>query len=314
MTLKQIPPPSFRLVFLPESDTEYVHFEDAHMHPFERDAAGLSRVNAWWCADASLLAYWDGGAADAIWRAAGFEHEFLSKDGVQCHVAWTEATIIVAFRGTEPTDWRDIVDIARVRQATWRFGAGAVHEGFLDGLERIWNALQKLLKDLEPARGIWFTGHSLGAALATLAMDRFGVARGIYTFGSPPVGNRRFASAFDQRHAGRSFRYDNHRDIVVHPPSWLPVLLGGYTHVQQRRYIDANGRILAGSTGIAERLSNWRALLMGGGSVPLIGDLRTLNDSLPVPDELVDHTPRRYAVHVWNDYVGSQPVAAPAPG
>jgi triacylglycerol lipase len=298
---KAIPPPSPALLLFPESDTEYVHFEDAPDHPFDRGTQAFSRVNAWWLADAALLAYWNEGPARPIWARAGFRFELLSKGGAQCHIGSTDDLVIVAFRGTQPNDFNDLLDIALVGRQPWEFG-GSVHEGFMAAHALIWPDVEQALTRLDPRRAVtWFTGHSLGAALATLSMDRWPSARGLYTIGSPPVGNGRFAKAFNARHAGRSFRYVNHLDIVVHVAAWLSVLIGNYTHVKLRRYIDAEGTISDGSPSLLDWLSLLRArrLITKAANQMRSGQLTQL------PDVLADHTPRRYAVHIWNDYVSS---------
>jgi triacylglycerol lipase len=306
VTPKPLPPPSSRLLLFPESDTEYVHFENAHQHPFDHTARDFSRVNAWWLADAALLAYWDEGRAQRIWENAGLRFAFLSRDGSQCHIGWTDAFVIVAFRGTQPDDWRDLFDIARVKRAPWAFG-GKVHRGFLDAHTRIWDVVKKKLEDLKlTSRPTWFTGHSLGGALATLSMDHWGSARGLYTIGCPPVGNRRFARGFNTRHAGRCFRYVNHRDIVVHVAAVLRVILGHYAHIKEQKYIDAKGEISRSSMPVRD----WLSLLVA--SLPRVAGDDPANLFPLLPGFLVDHTPRRYAVHIWNDLVRSpSPLGAP---
>jgi hypothetical protein len=284
-------------LLFPQTDAEYIHFEDARDHPFDRAAQGFSRVNAWWLADAALLSYWDEGAARPIWNRAGLDFEFLDDEGVQCHIGYADGIVVVAFRGTQPNDWHDLLNIARIKHGAWDLG-GAVHEGFRDAHRRFWPLLEARLKRLDPTGGAtWFTGHSLGAALATLSMDRWR-ARGLYTIGSPPVGNRRFARGFDTRHAGRCFRYVNHRDIVVHVARRLSFLIGDYTHVRERRYIDAQGVV----SGRSPSLADWLVLLSARRKVPRATGG---SEALPLvhwPGFLIDHTPRRYAVRIWNDY------------
>ena len=53
---KLLPRPSFSLVLHPEGDRDYRHFEGAGEVPFENGASTMSRANAWWLADSSLLA------------------------------------------------------------------------------------------------------------------------------------------------------------------------------------------------------------------------------------------------------------------
>src|SRR5262245_15943793 len=242
MVLKALPPVSATLLLHPERDRDYVHFEDAQHHAFDRTAKEFSRVNAWWLADAALLAYWDEIPARPIWARAGLQFEFLSKAGVQCHIGYTDGLVIVSFRGTQPDDFHDLFDIIRIRHRPWQFG-GSVHEGFRDAHNEIWPCVQQRLEQLDPSRTTtWFTGHSLGAALASLAMDRW-PARGLYTIGSPPVGDRRFARAFDERHASKSFRYVNHRDLFVDVASCPSVLIGHYTHLNERRAMTSAARL-----------------------------------------------------------------------
>jgi triacylglycerol lipase len=291
-------------LFLPQNDAEYVHFENSQDHPFEHRLEGFSRRNAWWLADAALLAYWSEAPANAIWARANLQFTFLSRDGIQCHVGWTNTFVIVAFRGTQPDEWQDLFDIIRIRHQTWALG-GKVHSGFLDAHNRIWESLEEVLKELDPTRrAVWFCGHSLGGALATLSMDRLQGARGLYTIGSPRVGDRQFAESFDRRHPGRCFRYVNHRDVVTHMPPVL-TLTGSYQHLSGRRYIDEQGSISRGVASIADSLWlpwTWRL------AVRAVGDVATPVAALP--DALVDHTPRRYAVHIWNDYVAHPSTSA----
>src|SRR5262249_10931814 len=73
---------------------------------------------------------------------------------------------VLAFRGTEPDDPTDIIDDARFLPAGWS-GNGLVHIGFFEALDRVWKDVAKALTGL--GKPVLFTGHSLGAALATLA-------------------------------------------------------------------------------------------------------------------------------------------------
>ncbi|KAF8312042.1 uncharacterized protein EI90DRAFT_3137774 [Cantharellus anzutake] len=104
--------------------------------------------------------------------------------------------------------------------------------------EQISSLIVKLAEDLvkhQPAGdkiNVWFTGHSLGCALAGLAYTRainnfvedFGnapiVIRDAYVFGSPVVGNRSTSQRFNQVIKGQKeiktlWRVTNHDDLVA---------------------------------------------------------------------------------------------------
>jgi hypothetical protein len=101
-----------------------------------------------------------------------------------------------------------------------------VHKGFLGIFDEIWPSLSKALKTFRQ-RHLAIFGHSLGAAVATLVMkslqqednvggDTLGDTVG-YTFGSPRVGDRVFAEAFDS-HKSNWYNILNSDDIVTQFP------------------------------------------------------------------------------------------------
>jgi hypothetical protein len=93
------------------------------------------------------------------------------------------------------------------------------------------------LKDIP----VYVTGHSLGAALATVATQnlehdhRFPRFRDMiaacYTFGSPRVGN----SHFEREFKSPIYRIVNTTDIVT----TIPLLAMGYIHIGDVRYLGA---------------------------------------------------------------------------
>ena len=293
---KELPKnPSFELqrdlLIRPDSNpTGYTPFEDAAAHTFVPTATTWSRVNAWWLADASWIAYnHDAKAVRDVFRSrAGMEScQLIDGGGTQCYLAHRDSFAIVTFRGTQPDEWNDLFDIVRFGTKTW--DAGRVHEGFADALDVIWGPLEKALNDLED-RHVWFTGHSLGGALAALAaFRRRDWVAGLYTFGCPRIGNGAFAALLDGAFMEKSIRYVNDHDAVTHmPPEPFAFPHGRYTHISHLRSINKDGQV-----GTTEPT-------VGHFALDVFGDTRFLLDivnlvqqdvRITLPDTLVDHTP-----------------------
>jgi triacylglycerol lipase len=289
---KPAPIYSLQLVFHPEQDAAYKHFEHASSNPFQPNPTDFPRVNAWWLAEAALLTYWNRPEAIPIFQAAGFECEFVTADDTDCYVAAQKDFVIVAFRGTQPGQWKDVLADANLVLAPWH--TGMVHLGFKKAFDVIRPQLDPILQRLAPGRTVWFCGHSLGAALATLAADHYAQTHGVCTFGSPRVGDRTFARAFSTKLSGNSLRFVNDHDVVTHVP--LPI---GYKHVDLRRFIAPDGSVSDGEPAIPHFFAD------------LIGHPRSLLESIDglskgtlqtAPIFLLDHMPKAYAIWTWNDY------------
>ena len=272
-----------RFVLHPAADAAYVHYEASDANPFDPAATGVSRLNAWWLAEAALLSYWPPGIATARFRSAGMETAFIEQRGVQCFVSVASAFAIVSFRGTEVDDLQDVLDDARFALVRWNDAGAKVHHGFREAFERIEAELADALASIGPERTIWFSGHSLGGALAVLAADRLGRANGILSIGSPRVGNAAFATSFAARFGNVTSRYVSNRDLVTRVPPRRPF---GYEHVGELRQIDPNGDV-------------------SGTAPPALALTERIKDLGGTQDALLDHMPRGYSVDIWNDYARS---------
>ena len=160
-------------------------------------------------------------------------------------IAQDDELVILAFRGTvSTTDWLRNLKISRKESPL-----GKIHRGFQEGLDAVWDdPIETVLRELAGSdRKVWITGHSLGGALATLAAARASEwldIAGVYTFGQPLVGNRRFAKLFNRRFRDRFHRFVNDGDIVPKvPPAPL------YAHVDQRFHFDTEGGIIEEALG-----------------------------------------------------------------
>jgi hypothetical protein len=300
---KEIPEITFKNLSPPYKD--YSYFQHHALFPFQHRASSFSLVNAWWLAEASTLVYADEAFVRQRFRSAGLKRlKFFSKLSTQCFIASNAQFAIVAFRGSEgwklnePFDPRQIVadwtTDFDIRLYEWVRG-GRVHRGFKDALEEVWAEIFPYMKKLQD-RGctIWVTGHSLGAALATLAADRFQDVQGLYTFGSPRVGDREFQENFRLR----AYRVVNGDDIVSRVPP-----AGTYRHVGELKIIERKGAIVEGVATKEAGNATCRdpSDTSGGLKENKASDLSQL-----IPDSIRDHVPLLYAIFLWNNLVENQ--------
>jgi triacylglycerol lipase len=153
-------------------------------------------------------------------------------------IAKREKTVFVIFRGTKtPKEWVDNLNISFKEYVIPSFGN--IHEGFLQVYKTIQNTLYQCINDINPKDALYISGHSLGAALATLAAPDIEInvkkrISALYTFGSPRVGDDSFVKSFNEKYSMKSYRIVNTSDVVTSIPLPVPILgsLGGYfSHV-----------------------------------------------------------------------------------
>lgn len=168
--------------------------------------------------------------------------------------------LVIAFRGTEQTQWKDLVTDLMLVPAGLnpeRIGGDfkqevQVHSGFLGAYDSVRTRIISLIRlaigcvddhsEFIHKWHIYVTGHSLGGALATLlALElssnqlakRGAISFTMYNFGSPRVGNKRFAEVYNEK-VKDSWRIVNHRDIIPTIPRLM-----GYCHVNQPLFLAA---------------------------------------------------------------------------
>ena len=118
-------------------------------------------------------------------------------------------------------------------------GHGRVHGGFLETYQALRADIIGALSTIDSRAEFYVAGHSLGAALATIALPDLEAnmkrkVSALYTYGSPRVGDDRFVKAFNRRFAEKSYRVANTSDIVTSIPLPAPIagIVGGYfSHV-----------------------------------------------------------------------------------
>ena len=180
------------------------------------------------------IAYKDEDAKQYYQKLRYGNHRFLENEGAQCHIVWNDQEIVVCFRGTEPDEWTDILaDLNAIPRRSMT--DGWVHSGFRGELDKLWNMVTNIL-DQHTDLKLYICGHSLGAAMATLAASRLeDRVIELYTYGSPRVGTRGFVKNAHVTH----WRFVNNNDIVTR----VPLALMGYKHHGTLCYINHYGKI-----------------------------------------------------------------------
>jgi hypothetical protein len=264
-------------------DKDYTHFrQGAPMFKADSPGHDFAAADAAWMADASHLAYFGSAAAEARVNAAQYQHyQFLDlPEHTQAHVfSPVPGCVVVAFRGSEVMSRNRLEELgqaavagkgdsffhlllgpvadaftdAQALLASWDKG-GRVHSAFSRMVlqppapGQLRPELRSELRSAIAAAGgatprVWFTGHSLGGALATLAADLHGGEETLYTFGSPRVGDADFSQGHAQR-VSATWRMVHDRDLVARVPLHGGIGPGfGYQHVERAKFIDAAGTV-----------------------------------------------------------------------
>jgi triacylglycerol lipase len=192
------------------------------------------------------IAYLDGKEAKAAGKKIGYTgHKFIEVDGAQCQAFWNKEEFVLAFRGTEPDELSDVLaDLNAIPRGAMTHGL--VHSGFRGELDKVWDKVVKQ-RQAHEKKTFYITGHSLGAAMATVATSRFEETQKVEqltTFGSPRVGTRKFVKHIETPH----YRFVNNNDIVTK----VPLFIMGYKHHGVLQYINFYGNI--------RKLTFWQAM------------------------------------------------------
>lgn len=266
-------------------------FVDHDETEFDPEATKFNITNAWWMAEFSRLVYIeDVKFIKKTLKKIGFPKvKFFDIEGSQALVAHNDESIIVAFAGTELDEGFEDILVDLEFYPTKAEKGGYVHKGFKRGLDYIWDDILKYVRPLLENRSLWYTGHSLGAALATLATSRL-PAQGTYVFGSPRVGSK----GFEKNLRSPVYRIAKSRDIVTRIPT-PPI----YWHVGDLYFIGSKEQILKNPSWVEmlwERLggTEWKVLWF---LIQAIVFKAGLGIALKY---LHDHSPYNYSVYIWN--------------
>jgi hypothetical protein len=195
--------------------------------------------------------------------------------------------IFITYRGSESTT--DFLrDATAIRSTSSAYGEGQVHKGFQQQTEALFLDISghvKATMKANPDLPVYFTGHSLGGAVARMAVSRVmtnldrgdskGQIGGVYTFGGPAIGDQTFEKNWNQRlaaHGASYIRVRNEED----PVPLLPAI--NFRHAET----GVNDVHLLGPNGAVERTND-----LGGSLARRL--LHVAEDIVDVNDHLMEN-------------------------
>ena len=202
--------------------------------------------------------------------------EFYDKDGAQAYRFMNKTDLVIACRGTQPTQFNDIKAELRAFPVMSET-VSRVHKGFKKEVDDLWPMIEEdLNRKVNVSKTLWFCGHSLGAAMATIMASRckYNIDLNdpieLYTYGSPRVGWKGYCNSLHIEH----HRWVNNNDIVTR----VPLAAMGYVHHGTEHYMNAYGQV-RNPTGWQRVKDRFRGMWMGlkQGKIDNFGDHSMVN-------------------------------------
>lgn len=220
-------------------------------------------------------------------------------------VASGRGATIVSFAGTDPakvSDWN--TDFNTLQSAT------DLHAGFENALETVWGDIKGAIASRPMAeQALFFTGHSLGGALALIAAERAVTdpavnarATAVYVYGCPRAGGADFFNRYTPLFGDSTFRLVHGSDLVATVPPFP-----SFRHVGRAIQCES-GRFFTDQTPMLGREGNRPELqesaiaaaqadirdLLAGNLSPPIGRRAIAQSARLLPRMLRDHVPDNY--------------------
>ena len=212
-------------------------------------------------AQLSSIAYYNVKEATSQAKRLGFTTtEFYQKDGAQAYRFMNKHDLVIACRGTQPSEFNDIkADLKAVPVIAET--VSRVHRGFKAEVDELWPMIMEdINRKANLGKTLWFCGHSLGAGMATIMASRCKYNEELndpvelFTYGSPRVGWKGYCNSLNVVH----HRWRNNNDIVT----TVPLALMGYVHHGTQHYINAYGNV-RNPSGWQLFKDKWRGIWMG---------------------------------------------------
>jgi triacylglycerol lipase len=183
-------------------------------------------------ANVSAITYEDPKTSKPKFKALGYTIvEFFDIDNAQAYLLkGSDGVHVLSFRGTEVSEPSDILADLKAGKNIEACG-GKIHVGFKGEINKLWPTIEKAVANID---NLYITGHSLGAAMATVAASRVqSKVTALVTFGSPRVGNQEFVDSLTVTH----YRVQNNCDDVTK----VPFRLMGFRHHGTHKYMNYYG-------------------------------------------------------------------------
>jgi triacylglycerol lipase len=223
-------------------------------------------------------------------------------------VARGQAATFIAFAGTDPLKPQDVVtDLATTQTSE------SLHKGFSDAVASVQSRVEEMITSGGARQPLFFSGHSLGGALATISAmrardNRFQV-KAVYTYGGARAGGQQFFDNYGPSLRNCTFRLVHGKDIVPSvPPSsvgGLGIVLLEFHHVG--RLVQCPQRSFFTEPAPTENDGNQPDDFLAAGINAVFNifrripdlelrplDPRTLDANNDLPEQIRDHVPASY--------------------
>jgi triacylglycerol lipase len=202
-------------------------------------------------------------------KISDFKAELFGEEEWFGFILESEEEVIVSFRGTvSDSNW--LADsLAFHKDFPYAENCGKVHLGFLKIYASCREELFNGLKEIDRTKKVIITGHSLGAALATIFAIDFAKNSSfenikLINFASPRVGNQKFCNAVNKELA-EIVRIVNVHDVVtLLPPIVIPLpclkTKGIFRHVKGKFKIDVQKNSFFGNHNIGTYMTGLKKL------------------------------------------------------
>lgn len=182
-------------------------------------------------ANIAAITYEDQTTSKTKFKTLGYTIvDFFDIENAQAYLLkGSDDTHVLSFRGTEVTEPSDVLADLKAGKNIEAIG-GKIHVGFKGEINKLWPAIEKATANIN---SLYVTGHSLGAAMATIAAGRMqSKVLALVTFGSPRVGNQEYVNCLTVTH----YRVQNNCDDVTKVPFKLMGFAHHGTHVYMNYY------------------------------------------------------------------------------